>query len=126
MNSEITTDVKNYMIDRLNDGVGTGEASDLHHHLLNEDYFIIGRFSAKEWLGDEAFEAIEQVKNYEQSTFGEVNTDFSEPERVANMIAYIVGEELLHESDTLSELWDDTLTEQHLQDIAAELEALAV
>lgn len=120
MNKQIL-DVKSYIIDQLNDGVGTGDAGDLHHRLLNEDFFIIGRHEAKEWLGDEAFEAIEKIREYEQDNFGEVNTDFSEPERVVNMLAYILGEEILQESDTLGDRWNEDLTESDLETIAEEI-----
>jgi hypothetical protein len=44
-------DVKNYIIQQLNDDVGLDQhISDLHHYLLNEDYFIIGYYKAEQWL----------------------------------------------------------------------------
>tara|TARA_R100001015_G_C4616124_1_gene172196 strand:+ start:781 stop:1119 length:339 start_codon:yes stop_codon:yes gene_type:complete len=70
---------------------------DLHHHAFNTYYYIIGRARAKDWLGDEAFNAIEFVKNYEQFNFGEVSTDFSEPEQVVNRYAYILGYEIVED-----------------------------
>ena len=114
-------DVKENMIDKLNDGIGANHASDLHHYLCNEDYFIIGRFQAKEWLGEHVFDAIEKIREYEQDNFGEVDTDFSEPEKVANMLAYIMGEEILQKSETLDEKWDEILTEDDLLIIAEEI-----
>ena len=41
--------------------------------------------------------AIEKIKEWENDNIGEVTTDFSDPEKVCNMLAYIVGEELLAE-----------------------------
>ena len=70
---------------------------DLHHHAFNEDYYIIGTYKAKQWLGDMVFEVIEHIREYEQFHFGEVNTDFSDPEKVVNMYAYIIGEEIVQE-----------------------------
>ena len=70
---------------------------DLHHHAFNADYYIIGRHKAKVWLGAEAFDAIGIIKEYEEFNFGEVTTDLSEPEKVVNMYAYIVGEEIVAE-----------------------------
>tara|TARA_R100001143_G_C3248542_1_gene82420 strand:- start:31 stop:387 length:357 start_codon:yes stop_codon:yes gene_type:complete len=70
---------------------------DLHFHLFNEDYYIIGTYQAKCWLGDYVFDAINVIKEYEQDNFGEVSTDFSDPEKVVNMYAYIAGEHLLNE-----------------------------
>ena len=98
-------DVISYMISQLEDQVGLdNDVSDLHHYLLNENYFIIGTYQAKQWLSSYVFDAIEAIKEYEQSNFGEVSTDFSDPERVANMYAYILGEEILSDSDIYQQI----------------------
>lgn len=94
---------------------------DLHNELCNMDYFIIGTYQAKQFLGDDAFEAIRIVRDYEQSNFGEVSTDLSEPERVVNMLAYIIGEYVLAESDHLQDKLDDRLTGDDLTKIAEEI-----
>ena len=70
---------------------------DIHHYAFNEDYFIIGTYQAKKWCGDEVFNIIETIREYEDMYFGEVNTDFSDAEKVVNMYAYIVGEEVVNE-----------------------------
>jgi len=100
--NELKQDVKDYIIDQLNDDVGLNHhICDLHHYLLNEDYFIIGYYKAEQWLKkDSIFNAIETIKEYEQSNFGEVSTDLSSSESVANMLAYILGEEILFNNDT--------------------------
>tara|TARA_B000000557_G_scaffold257037_1_gene249910 strand:+ start:2344 stop:2682 length:339 start_codon:yes stop_codon:yes gene_type:complete len=77
---------------------------DLHHYAFNEDYYIIGTYQAKQWLGDMAFDVIEFIKEYEMWHFGEVSSDFSSPEHVVNMYAYIIGEEIVN--DYLRELED--------------------
>tara|TARA_A100001515_G_scaffold10896_1_gene8685 strand:+ start:58 stop:453 length:396 start_codon:yes stop_codon:yes gene_type:complete len=101
-------DVLSYMISQLEDQVGLdNDVSDLHHYLLNEDYFIIGTYKAKQWLGSEVFDVIETIREYEQSNFGQVSTDFSDPEKVANMCAYILGEEILSESDIYQQIQFD-------------------
>ena len=99
---ELKQDVKNYIIDQLNDDVGLNHhICDLHHYLLNQDYFIIGYYKAEQWLKkDSIFNAIETIKDYEQSNFGQVSTDLSSSESVANMLAYILGEEILYNNDT--------------------------
>jgi len=117
-------DVYSYVISQLEDQVGLdNDVSDLHHYLLNEDYFIIGTYKAKQWLGSEVFDAIEAIKEYEQSNFGEVSTDFSDPERVANMYAYILGEEILSESEVYQALQndDEVLDEVDLSNLAEDL-----
>ena len=70
---------------------------DLHHHAFNTDYYIIGTYRAEQWLEDQVFEVINIIKEYEQDNFGEVTTDFSSPERVVNMYAYIVGVDIVFE-----------------------------
>ena len=68
---------------------------DLHHHAFNTDYYIIGTYKATQWLGDQVFNIIDFIKDYEQSNFGEVFTDFSSPEAIVNMYVYIIGEEIV-------------------------------
>ena len=68
---------------------------DLHYHAFSTDYYINGRYLAAKWLGDEVFNIIDFIKEYEQVNFGEVYTDFSEPEKVVNMYVYIIGEEIV-------------------------------
>ena len=99
---QLKEDVKDYIIDQLESDVGLDQhISDLHHYLLNEDYFIIGYYEAEKWLKkDSIFNAIEKIKDYEQSNFGQVTTNLSSSESVANMLAYILGEEILYENDT--------------------------
>ena len=100
--NELKEDVKEYIIQQLNDNVGIDQhICDLHHYLLNENYFIIGYYKAEQWLRkDSIFNAIETIKDYEQSNFGKVSTDLSSSESVANMLAYILGEEILFENNT--------------------------
>ena len=70
---------------------------DLHHHAFNTDYYIIGRYKATTWLENYVFYCINIIKEYEQDNFGEVTTDFSDPEKVVNMYTYIVGEQVVSE-----------------------------
>ena len=95
-------DVKDYLIQQLQDDVGLdNDINDLHHYLINEDYFIIGYYQARKWLEKESvFESIEKIKDYEKSNFGEVTTDFSDEEKTANMLAYILADEILNENNT--------------------------
>ena len=93
------TEIKDYFFDYITDNWelirdDKSFREDLHHHAFNTDYYIIGTYQAKQWLGDRAFDVIEIIKNYEQENFGEISTDLSNPENVVNMYAYIVGEEI--------------------------------
>ena len=115
-------------IDWLNDNAAhyTGDTSDLHNEIFNTDYFIIGTYKAKEFLsnGPGIFEAIEMIKTYENENFGQCTTDLSDPERVVNMYAYIVGEAVLNECQTLRDHWNENSTPEILQAIKQELEFL--
>jgi hypothetical protein len=71
--------------------------NELHNELFNVDYYIIGTYEAKQWLGDKVFDVIECITEYETDNFGEVSTDLSDPEKVVNMYVYILGEEMLYE-----------------------------
>ena len=89
--NEIREHFNDFIEDRGEEWVSEN-LEDLHHYAFNEDYYIIGRYQATQWLGVEVFNVIDHIKEYEQTNFGEVATDLSEPERVVNMYAYIIGE----------------------------------
>ena len=72
---------------------------DLHNQFFNEDYYIIGRYEAKQWLGDQVFDVIGIIQEYENDNFGEVTTDLTEPENVVNMYVYILGEDIMANDD---------------------------
>ena len=69
-------------------------------------------------LDEGVFAAIQLVQAYEQDNFGEVNTDLTDPCKVADMVDYIRGtrvfEELLNEADL--EL-DDEITKESAKTI---------
>ena len=80
---------------------------DLHNEVFNTDYYIIGTWQAKEALNEyDVFDAIETVREYEESNFGEVYTDVTNPETLVNMLYYIIGEEVIGEMCDI-EAFDD-------------------
>ena len=93
---------------------------DLHHEIFNTDYYIVGRYQAKQWLGTDAFDCISEIQEYENAHFGSVTTDLSEPERVVNMYVYIIGEEILEDvvSDFLDLQGDDEDEDSEEEDAA--------
>lgn len=93
---EIKQYFDDYIKDQDNDWIDEN-LDDLHYHAFNTDYFIIGNYQATKWLGDEVFNVINFIKDYEIDNFGEVNTDFSSPESVVNMYAYIIGESIVND-----------------------------
>jgi hypothetical protein len=77
------------------------ELEELHNNLFNQDYFVSYHSEAEQWLSEQGsvFEAIARVVDYETGSYGEIHTDVSNPSEVANMLAYIMGEELLNDID---------------------------
>jgi len=103
---EIKEYLEDYLADNRTQYDDIDDARDnLHHDVFNSDYYIIGRYKATQWLGDEAFNVIGFIKDWEQDNFGEVTTDLSEPEKVLNMYTYIIGEELVNEYLDQIEEW---------------------
>lgn len=77
---------------------------ELHYHAFNEDYYIIGHYRADQWLKSHdisPWEAIEKVIEWEQGVIGEVclKPEAINSEKIVNMYAFILGEELLSEFD---------------------------
>jgi hypothetical protein len=83
------------IIEALEDGY-SGYYCDIHNEVFNTDYYIIGTYEAKEVLREyDVFDAIELVQTYEKEQFGEVYTDLSNPEKLINMVYYIIGDEVI-------------------------------
>jgi hypothetical protein len=116
-------EIREYAIDYLTESVTPDSVygADLHNEVFNTDYYIIGTWEAKEWLKDFTFDAIECIKEYEQDNFGEVNTDLSCPEKVVNMYVYIIGENVLNESESIRTAWNRLLTEEDIKNIIEDL-----
>ena len=100
-------DAKAAIIEALTDGEYSGYYCDLHNELFNTDYHYIYTSDAKKALNEiGVFDAIGVIVKYETEEFGVVNTDFTSPCEVANMLYYIVGEEVLWDLFDGCELWD--------------------
>lgn len=106
---EAMEDVRNYL-----ENGGDCYGSDLHNEVFNTDYYIIGTYEAKKALEQYGtFEAIEEIQTYEKNNFGELYTDLSNPENVANMLYYLVGESAVNElNHLLNDEWDSELSEE--------------
>ena len=107
---EMREQAREEIIEALQDGY-SGYYCDLHNEVFNTDYYIIGTYQAKEALKEYGiFEAIEKVQTYEKDNFGEVytyGTALSDPEKLVNMLYYIIGEEVLYEMMNGIEAWGD-------------------
>lgn len=103
------------IIEALENGFD-GYYCDLHNEVFNTDYYIIGTYKAKEALREyDVFEAIDLVQNYEKEQFGEVYTELSNPEKLINMVYYIVGDEVIGEMydiEAFNDGWNDQADEE--------------
>lgn len=104
----------------------SGYYCDLHNEVFNMDYYIIGSAEAKKALNEYGvFEAIEVVKDYEESNFGELTTDISSPEKLANMLWYIIGEEVISEIDSITDdHWNEYADEDSNEEVLAEINGM--
>lgn len=117
----------NDIIDWLEGGYD-GYYCDLHNAVFNTSYYIIGIYEAKEALKQyDVFKAIEKVKDYEELNFGEVTTDISDPEELANMLYYIIGYDVIsdmHEIKEFNDNWNYLATEETNAIIVAQLKEM--
>ena len=110
-------DAKAAIIEALTDGEYSGYYCDSHNCLFNEDYHYCYTSEAEDDLNAiGVFNAISVIVKYETEEFGVVNTDFTSPCNVANMLYYIVGEEVLWDlfygCKLWKEVWNDEATEE--------------
>ena len=103
------------IIEALEDGY-SGYYCDLHNEVFNTDYYIVGTHEAKEALREyDVFEAIELVQTYEKDNFGEVYTNLSDPEKLINMVNYIIGDEVvceMNEIEAFCNNWDNVADDE--------------
>ena len=114
---DMIADAKAAIIEALTNGEYSGYYCDLHNELFNTDCYYVYTDHAKEVLNAiGVFDAIGVIVEYEKDNFGEVNTDFTSPCDVANMLYYIVGEEVLCDlfdgCELWNEVWNDEATEE--------------
>jgi hypothetical protein len=119
---EIIQHAADGIADILREDIDNFPVDELHNRLFNEDYFVIGYYAAEQFLlrCGGVFNAIGQVKEYEEDNFGVITTDLSSSEAVANMLAYIEGENMLAECPTFRKAhWK--LSKKDLEAIIEEL-----
>ena len=113
---DMVEDAKTKIIEALENGYN-GYLCDLHNAVFNEEYYYCYTNEAKNELENyNVFDIIGMIAEYEKDNFGEVNTDFSNPCQVGNMLWYIVGEEVLNNifdgCEEFDELWNSELVEE--------------
>ena len=118
---EMREQAREEIIEALENGY-TGYYCDLHNEVFNTDYYIIGTYEAKKALEEYGvFDVIEKVQTYEKDNFGEIYTDLSDPEKLVNMLYYIIGEEVLYEMMDGIEVWEENWNNRADEETNAEI-----
>ena len=124
----------NTMLSTIADELENGSQSleDIQMNTTSNDLWIIGTYKASQALEEFSeedqlyasttlngvFGAIEYIQDYETEQFGLVNTDLTDPEKVANMVAYINMECVLNDlSEEFNIDSEEELTDQQANSI---------
>lgn len=107
----------------------SGYYCDLHNRVFNEDWHYPYTEQAKAMLNEyDVFEALWLVQDYEETNFGSVNTTLSNPVEVAQMVWYIVGEDICTEMcnsiEIFRDCFDDYSEDETNEAIIAELKKM--
>lgn len=91
-------DAVDIILDTLNDNPNI-DPEEIFERSFNEDYYIIGYYKAEQALRNSQwgiFGAIGLIYSYEKSEFGVYpdDTDLSDCEKIANMLEYIIGQDV--------------------------------
>ena len=113
------------VLETLNRG-NANYIEELHHDTFSSDYYIVGTYEAKQALEQYGvFEAIKDVKEHETMLFGEMVTDPTSPEELANMLMYTVGDKVLNQVKSYKKYMDLQITDDGvLEEITSELEMM--
>lgn len=109
-------EIKETLLDNLDGykGIEDYYFDNVFDDLFNTDYYIIGYKEAEEALQEYGvFKALDEVQEFDVDNFGEWDTDYTDPEKVANMLEYIHASEYM--GDMLDraglDMSDETTTE---------------
>lgn len=130
-NNKMKNEMKQEAIEAIIETLENGYHShycDLHHYVFNTDYYIIGSYAAKQALREyDVFDAIDLVTNYEKENFGMVLTNLGDPEKLINMVFYVIGDEVIAEMSEISAFadnWNDLADERTNAMIVRELKEM--
>lgn len=114
MFEKMRKEARENIVETLENGYD-GYLCDLHNEAFNMDYYVCYYDEAVSILGDNVFEAIGKIVDYEKDNFGKADTDFTDPCAVVNMLWYIIGEEELAKMfdgcKKYDELWNEAINE---------------
>lgn len=100
MNNSILAELKDHVLDCINDGrITEDNLDDAHYVAFNEDYYIIGYYQADQWLKKHdvtPWEAIAYVIEQEKEHFGlsTITHDQINSESIVNLLVFFAGYEI--------------------------------
>ena len=108
-------EIKETLLDNLDgyEGIDSYTFDDVFNDLFNSDYYIIGYREAEDALKEYGiFKALEEVQEFDVENFGEWDTDYTDPEKIANMLEYIHASEYMRDMLNRAGLYleDETTT----------------
>ena len=121
---ELREAARSAIIETLKNGY-TGYYYELHDEVFNP--YTIGNYKAEDLVKDyDICEVIEKIQAYERKKLDEVLTDpsdpdSSDPKKLANMLFYVIGEEVLDEMTEGIELWNKIRFNQADEETNAEI-----
>jgi len=103
LQNSVKQELASHILYRINDGIiDNSNIEDWHFLCFNEDYYIIGYYNASQWLklhNINAFEAISICQEFEEDHFGEMIKKYDNSETTVNMLAYVLGYDLIYSDD---------------------------
>lgn len=110
------SEIKETLLDNLDDykSINNYTFDDVFTDLFASDYYIIGYKEAENALKEYGiFKALEEVQEFDVENFGHWDTDYTDPEKVANMLEYIHASEYMQDMLNRAglDLSDETTTE---------------
>lgn len=96
------------------EGIDSYTFDDVFDDLFASDYYIIGYKEAAAALEKYGiFNALEEVQRWDIANFGHWDTDYTDPEKIANMLEYIHASEYMRDMLNRAglDLSDETTTE---------------
>ena len=126
---------KTAMLKAIADYVDEGETLEsIQYNAFNTDCWVVGTYKAVKALEqfdkqDQLYEktnlngifgAIQYVKDDEELEFGQIVTDFTNPEELASVVAYINSKIITNElADKLGISLNDKLTEEQVKQLSS-------
>ena len=93
-------EIKETLLNNLDgyEGIDSYTFDEVFDDIFASDYYIIGYKEAADALKEYGiFNALEEVQRFDVENFGHWDTDYTDPEKIANMLEYIHASEYMQD-----------------------------